>query len=324
MKLLSYEPMDSREGSIQDTEGNILDWMLDETVIPQLEPELVQARESCTGRLKSGRDTFHVSGKAGAGKSTLFKLLCHHRRTKSELLGLAGDSRRLMVASFFFFWNSGIPMQTSLEGSFPSLVLQVSREHPDLMPSIFPDVRGILPDLRTSGGHISDEEFLHHDAIKMAWRNLRDLETDYYRMCFLIDGLDGYTQTEEGPSYQFLAEKFREWAGRHQCGVLPIILVLSRVPQCLWPGTTAYSSQTNFSGHQIICNQFLCLLQDARYRVIIVFLVNTITERSEGVFVTAVRSLVALMKRGVKHELVLNQVRNFQFIQIIWLSFTFC
>lgn len=46
LRLLSYDSMDSREDSIQDAEGSTFDWMLDDNTSPELEPELVKARES--------------------------------------------------------------------------------------------------------------------------------------------------------------------------------------------------------------------------------------------------------------------------------------
>ncbi|KUI52917.1 hypothetical protein VP1G_00550 [Cytospora mali] len=312
LKLLSYDSMDSREDSIQDAEGSTFDWMLDDTASPDLEPELVEARESFIRWLKSGQGIFHISGKAGAGKSTLFKLLCNHRRTRFELQEWAVDSE-LVVASFFF-WNSGNPMQTSLEGLFRSLLVQVSRQCPNLIPDLFPKAWDIMSEARASGGHVPDEALLDYDTITTAWNNLQELETDQYCMCFFIDGLDEYTQTEDGPSYEVFAKNFQDWAGRNS----DVKFCVSSRPYADF--LNAFSSEQRLHLHELtsrdikaFANESFGSLEDARYRDITKFLVNAITERSEGVFVwvrTAVRSLLALMKRGAEPEVILNQVRK--------------
>ncbi|KUI69202.1 hypothetical protein VM1G_05163 [Cytospora mali] len=313
LKLLSYDSMDSREDSIQDAEGSTFDWMLDDTTSPGLEPELVEARGSFIHWLKSGQGVFHISGKAGAGKSTLFKLLCNHRRTKFELQEWAVDSE-LVVASFFF-WNSGNPMQTSLEGLFRSLLVQVLRQCPNLIPDLFPKAWDTMSEARASGGHVPDEALLDYDTITTAWNKLQELETDQYCMCFFIDGLDEYTQTEDGPTYDVFAKNFQEWAGRNS----DVKFCVSSRPYADF--LNAFSSEQRLHLHEMtsrdikaFANESFGSLEDARYRDITKFLVNAITERSEGVFVwvrTAVRSFLTLMRRGAEPEVILNQVRKY-------------
>ncbi|ROW13446.1 hypothetical protein VPNG_04402 [Cytospora leucostoma] len=309
LKFVTYDSMDSREDSIQDAEGNTFDWMLDDTSSSAIEPQLVQARESFIRWLNSGQGVFHISGKAGAGKSTLFKLLCHHRRTQAELQDWAGEDE-LVVASFFF-WNSGNPLQTSLEGLFRSILVQVSRQCPNLMPDLFPDAWALLSESRTSGSHVPDEALWGDNAIMQAWNNLRDLESDQYSMCFFIDGLDEYTQTEDGPSYEEFANHFQKWAERNG----DVKFCVSSRPYHDF--LNAFSPDQRLHLHDLTHRDIKAFAdasfgspQDARYRGITAILVSTITVRSEGVFVwvrTAVRSLLALMKRGVEPEAVLNE-----------------
>lgn len=44
------------------------------------------ARNNFTKWLRIGGNIFHISGKAGSGKSTLMKFICSHERTREELL----------------------------------------------------------------------------------------------------------------------------------------------------------------------------------------------------------------------------------------------
>lgn len=78
-----------------------------------------------------------MPGKAGSGKSTLMKLLATDDGTLDSLRRWgAGD--RLLVFSFYF-WNSGTPLQKSLEGLFRSILLQALQECPELGEKLFPD-----------------------------------------------------------------------------------------------------------------------------------------------------------------------------------------
>lgn len=313
LRLLSYDSMDSREDSIQDAEGSTFDWFLEDTTSPELESELVEARESFIHWLRGGRGIFHISGKPGAGKSTLLKLLYNHRRTKSELQTWAGDSE--VVVASFFFWNSGNPMQTSLDGLFRSLLVQVSRQCPNLIPDLFPNAWEAMAISRSSGNHVADEALLDYDGIKAAWSNLQHVETDQYCMCFFIDGLDEYTQAEDGPSYELFARHFLEWAGRNS----DVKFCVSSRPYAEF--LNAFGPEQRLHLHDLTARDIKAFadksfgsLQEPQYHDIIGFLVNGITERSAGVFVwvrTAVRSLLALMKRGAEPEFVLNQVRKY-------------
>src|SRR2546430_1940618 len=65
-----------------------------------------EARFQATSRflkwLRSGNRLFHISGKAGSGKSTLMKLLLDHEKSKRELEHWAGNKQ--LVFAHFFFW----------------------------------------------------------------------------------------------------------------------------------------------------------------------------------------------------------------------------
>lgn len=103
----------------------------------RLEQEALKRQESRKAFLEwlsIGSGVFYISGKAGAGKSTLMKFLSQEEKTRQELQAWAEiDGRRLILARFFF-WNSGDQLQKSLEGLYRAILWDILRQCPDLTP----------------------------------------------------------------------------------------------------------------------------------------------------------------------------------------------
>lgn len=96
-----------------------------------------QVRQSFLEWLGSGDGIYHISGKAGSGKSTLVKFLCQNPSLMSELEGWAKDKK--LVFANFFFWASGDMQQRSLEGLYRSLLFEILNQYPGLIEEVFPD-----------------------------------------------------------------------------------------------------------------------------------------------------------------------------------------
>ncbi|KAH6714421.1 hypothetical protein BKA61DRAFT_359607 [Leptodontidium sp. MPI-SDFR-AT-0119] len=161
-------------------------------------------RDSFVAWLRSGNQIYHISGKAGSGKSTLMKFLCQHSRVRKELESWAGEKR--LVFAQFFFWNSGEKLQTSLEGLYRSLLFETLKQYPDLIPEIFPEEWDAL-DSATSR---FESPSFRITEIKAAFNKLISKRTfPKHRLCFFIDGLDEY----EGDSLEHwkLADSLRNW-----------------------------------------------------------------------------------------------------------------
>ena len=86
--------------------------------------------------LTHGTGIFWVTGKAGSGKSTLMKFLSHHRLTSEALTRRCG-TRKLIIASFYF-WYAGTRFQKSQEGLLRSLLFEIFKQCPELMPIVLP------------------------------------------------------------------------------------------------------------------------------------------------------------------------------------------
>lgn len=106
-----------------------------------------QTRQSFLTWFKTGNQVYHISGKAGSGKSTLMKFLCRHSRLEDELKQWAG-SKKLVFASFFF-WNSGDHEQKTLGGLYRSLLFEILRQCPELIKEAFPACCGTGASLLT-------------------------------------------------------------------------------------------------------------------------------------------------------------------------------
>ena len=80
---------------------------------------------------------YWITGKAGAGKSTLMKYIYDEPKTTQLLLRWAGG--KPLIRTSFFFWNSGTSLQMSQEGLLRTLLHGILIQCPNLVPIIFPD-----------------------------------------------------------------------------------------------------------------------------------------------------------------------------------------
>lgn len=136
--------------------------------------------------LEKGQGCYWVNGKAGSGKSTLMKYIHGEERTRQALLHWAGND--ILVFASFFFWNLGSTMQKSQIGLLRSLLHDVLEQHPELIPTVFPELCRTATKLKTKE---SLSEPTLPELIK-GMRNLIHQKAAPLRICFLVDGLDEY------------------------------------------------------------------------------------------------------------------------------------
>ena len=133
--------------------------------------------------LKQHSGVFWVSGKPGAGKSTLMKFICENSRT-SELLSTWAWPQQAISANHFF-WSAGTPIQRSQEGLFKSLLLEILRQLPETIPSICSE-RWKRP---LSG--LSNLEWTQ-SQLRTCLERIATMPELQTRFCFFIDGLDEF------------------------------------------------------------------------------------------------------------------------------------
>jgi hypothetical protein len=221
-----FETMHDREEAIRDAEADTFEWLLQGPKrsgtlreMSALEREQWANRQTATEQLLTWLRTeggvFHLSGKPGSGKSTAMKLIYNHDTTKESLASWAKD--KTLISAHFYFWNSGHSMQMSLEGLYRSILFEVLRACPELIPVLFP------AQWASMGEPISSDEgrrevaftpaMFRPSKISEAFHAMMASEMDdKYRFCFFIDGLDEYRG--DSVDHWELAESIGNWCSR--------------------------------------------------------------------------------------------------------------
>ncbi|KAI1354836.1 hypothetical protein F5Y01DRAFT_272832 [Xylaria sp. FL0043] len=286
--------------------------------VPDVAHDVGESARGSNGRenlfapwLQSGGGIFHVSGKAGSGKSTLMKHIWLHDRTREHLETWAGNKKLLKAA--FFFWAAGNSEQKSLTGLMRSILFTILSHDKTLIPAIFPQC--------WENGHFRAHSLAgltRPNAIEDAFQNLLGKATNgEYRVCLFIDGLDEY-EAADRESYWELARRFGDWADQSKGDIK---LCVSSRPYTEFQNTFRPSEQpsrTQIHLHQLNkadiemhCQKIFSSKSkefpaiSERIRESSEYLVQEIVRRSEGVFLWAVlvvRIIISEAKRGGSHE----------------------
>lgn len=298
LKQLSFESVNSREDSIRKAESGTFEWLLSDSLDTEITQNMALAKQSFISWLNSGSGVFHISGNAGSGKSTLMKFLRHHQRTESELKSWAANQK--LVFSGFYFWNSGNSMQTSLEGLYRSILLEVLRQCPNLIPILFPDYWELISSV--SGDQFPEIESSNSKIIQEAFEILRSMKDDSeYRMCFFIDGLDEFTG--ENIDYKALAKMLQSWSQN-----INVKLCVSARPYAEF--LTTFSSELRFHLHELTSrdleafasNSFRSISKLEISREDLDIVIRILLRKSEGVFLwmqVVIRSLLSSVDGGL-------------------------
>ncbi|OCL03823.1 hypothetical protein AOQ84DRAFT_368031 [Glonium stellatum] len=118
----------------------------------------------------------------GSGKSTLTKFICDHYRTKEELNKWAGEKK--LVTAKYFFWNAGTKLQKSQEGLLQSLLFEILRKCPELIPTACCKWLESRP-------YQNEPDFWTRENLLHTFSQLMEQTDISARFCF-IDGLDEY------------------------------------------------------------------------------------------------------------------------------------
>lgn len=227
---LLYPEFEVRHGGITQAHRNTFDWIF------QHDTTSFKGWLEGSGYDDSTPNVFWVTGKPGSGKSTLMKFVADHEETKTSLLQWAGGSR-LTIASFYF-WNPGTEVQKSQCGLLQSLLFQMLRALPDLIPLALPNRwarDGFLLD-HSHANLWTVEELTQALARTVAAAAESAHETCF---CFFIDGLDEFRPSQNLDHYSLVRDilKLAQWPTVKLC-------VSSR------PWTVFHKQLGSFVGHQ--------------------------------------------------------------------------
>ncbi|KAK1830626.1 hypothetical protein QBC39DRAFT_331433 [Podospora conica] len=206
LSSLRFGSMDDRYDMVSEAADTTFDWIFDN------QGNKMASSSALVRRLKDwlaqGTGVFHISGKPGAGKSTLMKYLCTHDQTRQKLRSWS-DPHPLIMANFFF-WKPGRPEQKNQDGMMRSLLYQILTEHPDAIAELFAKQWDPTRyDLWSEPGPVQLD---NKDVVKAFGRLLSEPNIcDHARFCFFLDGLDEF---EDGfKTNQHLVTTLLRWMG---------------------------------------------------------------------------------------------------------------
>ncbi|KAL8801223.1 MAG: hypothetical protein Q9182_004617 [Xanthomendoza sp. 2 TL-2023] len=213
LKSLYFPEIYSREEQISDAFEGTCKWIFDSE--DRSDDDSQDDSEVVTGRwnsyswdhnvqnrpwanfrtwLKKGTGAYWISGKPGAGKSTLMKYIFEEKRTEELLEAWKGQNELLLIR--FFFWNTGSDLQKSSAGLLRSLVYQIATQWPAM-------IELVTSEINRQNGQSNLSENLNTLA---AWTDRRllsflelmlDRRPESAYLCVFIDGLDEFVGDED-------------------------------------------------------------------------------------------------------------------------------
>ena len=181
---LRFRQMKLREHEVSKAHHSTFEWVFDK------EPS--KSWNGFTRWLRDGTGCFWISGKAVSGKSTLMKHIVNDSRTETALRQWAGGS--YLLTPSFFFWNSGVFLQSSQEGLYRSILYELLSKHESLIPDAFPEL--YMEELRQLR-HQANIQPLSKIELRVAFIKLLELLPASSRVCLFIDGIDEYDGDHE-------------------------------------------------------------------------------------------------------------------------------
>jgi len=286
--------------SIADAEFGTFDWLLEPGAQPSpKDKKLTEAGQSFLHWLESDENqVYHISGKAGSGKSTLMKYLCQHSRLQNALSRWTGD-KKLVFASYFF-WNSGDAGQKTLGGLYRSLLFDTLRQCPELIREAFPQYWASKP--KNNPHHVEGSPF-GFSELKRAMEVLVSKHSfPNHRFCFFIDGLDEF-DADLHTDHWDLARRLRDWAADSP----DVKICVTSRPcqeflQCFDPGMRMHLHELTHGDVQRFVRG--ALEKESNYATANMDtdeFVKEISERAEGVFLW-VRLVVRSLVDGIRHR----------------------
>jgi hypothetical protein len=179
LRRLRFQTMDDRHERIPEAYLNTFEWIFYEPRLSQGEVSF----DSYLHWLQSPEAIYWITGKPGAGKSTLMKYIFNHSRTR-EIVAPRSDQQPLILAGFFF-WNSGTELQMSRNGLLQTLLYQIVERDRSYIPLAFKDC---WQNYELFGGDIHNQ-WQWSDLVKF-FKIL--ISGEERKFMFFIDGLDEF------------------------------------------------------------------------------------------------------------------------------------
>lgn len=134
IRSLEFQGMHRREEAISMAYQGTFDWIFADNPISTRGSE--QWSDLTCWLSIATADTYWITGKPGAGKSTLMKFLAEHENVRKCLQDWSCD-KQLVLASFYF-WNAGSEPQRSQKGLLQTLLHQILTQMPSIAVRVCP------------------------------------------------------------------------------------------------------------------------------------------------------------------------------------------
>jgi hypothetical protein len=184
---LYFSQMRDRQNQIHQAHEETFQWVLQP--MPQ-ENQRWDDFMQWLGAIEEKRNVYWIYGKPGSGKSTLMRFLDEKINSSAAMLPWAQNGK--LLRAHYFFWNPGSDLQKSLTGLLRSVLVQLLRQMPSLIPVIVGQQRWNAAE--TSGDHSYDwtnselQSALHEYILRIH---------DSAKVFLLIDGLDELEGSDE-------------------------------------------------------------------------------------------------------------------------------
>ncbi|RYP06373.1 hypothetical protein DL765_009520 [Monosporascus sp. GIB2] len=185
LQSLFFSSMGHREGQIPQQYAKTFEWIFKQ---PRQSSDGHPLWHNFSAWLEGDSSQIYwITGKPGAGKSTLVKFIAHDERLQCSLNRWARGARLLI--GHYFSWIAGAhKLQKSHEGLLRTLLFEILQQDNSLVPRIFPG-RWFLLEIFDGEVDLPQPQF---DELLVAFRTLLSETAETLRLALIIDGLDEF------------------------------------------------------------------------------------------------------------------------------------
>ncbi len=295
LRRLRFDTMTHREERMPNAYQTTFEWVFHQP--PKVNGQ--QTFDNYGEWLKGDEALYWITGKPGAGKSTLTKHLFNEPRTIRS--AEAWSQQKQLICAGFFFWNSRMEIQMSKEGLMRTLLFQLINHVRASIPTVFKE-------------SWENYELWGGDAKEWDWEDLvksfKALISDQTRSYLLfIDGLDEFAgdhtnlvnlilDISRHPNVK-LCVASRPWLAFEEA--------FGRRPRLKMESLTKNDIERFVSDKLLASQRFLELQRDEPTDAD--FLINEITGKAQGVFLW-VYLVVRSVRDGLRDGDSMRELRN--------------
>lgn len=193
IRSLKFETISSREFSIPRAHKKTFQWIFDAP--PKggngkpLWSDFVQWLES------EATHPYWITGKPGAGKSTLMRCLVQKDTLQHHLSKWAAGIPTLLAC--FYSWNSGTTLQRTREGMLRTIIHQYLSQKPDLISTVLPKRFKLLHNFNLLGANIPLPDWELPELVDTLYAIIA-MSGSSFKLVLIIDGLDEFEEDHSG------------------------------------------------------------------------------------------------------------------------------